>query len=251
MMRDNYIQEVLRDQPAGFWPLQELPGMPGAFARDYRPTNAPNRGLYNGAYELGQVGPAQGTCAWLGNGSSTSIACGSSLSLQPPCVTLECWVQLNSLAGIQMAMINRVGNWEVNGIYIFLYNGLWQFWGTTDQQNWTMLPGPPATTAWTHLAATADGSALRGYVNGQCVAATPFGTPLWDPAGSLTLGADVDGSSALSGRMAFVAVYASALPPGRIAGHYRAMIRRCAGRRLGFSQLNSALVDYYRRKRAA
>jgi len=253
MNQQQYIQEVLRDQPAGFWPLNELPGTPGAFARDYRPTNAPNPGIYNGAYILGQPGPTRRTSAWLGDGSTTSITCGQSSSLQPASVTFECWITLASTAGVQIAMINRTGNAEASGVTLFCYNGFWQFWATDDQQNWTTLSCPAISNAWSHLAITADGSTLRGYLNGQCVAATSLGTPAWDPSGSLVIGSDADGSSAVAGSMAFAAVYASALSPSRIAAHYTTMLGRSS--QLHYAAplmgLHPGIFDYYRRKRAA
>ena len=97
--------------------------------------------------------------------------------------TVECWAKPDDPAaeGLQTIVERDVMNGEANpgdekyirrNFLIGIRNGRWytkfDSSGTDSSQPVEITDGPQATTNWTHLAATYDGTSLRLYVDGIC-----------------------------------------------------------------------------------
>ena len=103
--------------------------------------------------------------------------------------TVECWAKADETtyakAGLQTlverAIMTGPGNvgdesWLRKNFVLGIRDGRWytrfDSTGTDKNQPVEIAGGPAATTNWTHVAATYDGTALRLYVNGVCTSAT-------------------------------------------------------------------------------
>jgi hydrogenase maturation factor HypE len=75
---------------------------------------------------------------------------------------------------------------------------------------------PLPVQAWTHLAATYDGSALRLYVNGVAVNSTPLSGAMVTSAGPLRIGGNTIWGDYFAGVIDEVRVYYRALTPAEI-----------------------------------
>lgn len=248
---DRYTQEVLRDNPAGFWPLSEPAGMSSPFARDYRPTTSPNPGTYGsysfGSYNLGQPGPFQGlqSCLFIGSGTNVwgaYVTYPSTASLSPTSsITIECW--LKGYSGTPYtdktygAIIRKEGSYVLAATSS---NGL--LFGTFVGSN--CVGGSLPTSRWSHVVATystASGQ-MRLYINGQLAVsqantnAIPSNTSIVEIGGAQAFGDEY-----LTAYLAAVAVYPSELSPARIAEHY-AVATGQQGRRRTYGIPNSVLL---------
>src|SRR5439155_6502492 len=70
--------------------------------------------------------------------------------------------------------------------------------------------------AWSHLAATYDGAALRLYVNGSEVGSTPLTGDVTNAPGKLTIGGNDVWGEFFTGLIDEVRVYNNALSPAQI-----------------------------------
>ncbi|MDN3667603.1 hypothetical protein QWY92_19555 [Algibacter miyuki] len=89
--------------------------------------------------------------------------------------TVEFWARVDSGTGAYRAPLSNRADGPLRG-YNFYANSsnLWEFTVGSGGSVWEYFPGPAVVIgAWTHLAATYDGSIYRFYVNGVLV-----GTPL-------------------------------------------------------------------------
>lgn len=84
------------------------------------------------------------------------------------------------------------------------------------------ISGPTATTEWTHLAVTFDGSTVTLYVDGASAGADASVTPTGIVADSLAIGGRGDGPTALSfdGLIDEVRIYDYALSPDEVSALY-------------------------------
>ena len=143
-------------------------------------------------------------------------------SLQPPQVTLEAWVYPAVLSATFQTVISCGSpNVPAGAWWLGLLNGLPQFGSSSS----ALLAGTAAIplNAWTHLAATFDGTTQVMFVNGSQVASQAAPGPLvyGSPPLPVTMGAawQANGPASLfTGRIDEVSLYQRALVPAEIAG---------------------------------
>jgi fibronectin type 3 domain-containing protein len=77
-------------------------------------------------------------------------------------------------------------------------------------------PAPVATGAWTHLAATYDGAALRLYVNGTQVSSRSLSGAITISSGALRIGGNAIWGEYFAGRIDEVRIYRRTLAPAEV-----------------------------------
>jgi hypothetical protein len=147
------------------------------------------------------------------NGTNARVTVGDSASLDlTTAMTLEAWVYPTATSGWRDVIYKGP-------------NDIYYLEGRSPG-------GPPATggtfasplygtaalpvNAWSHLAATYDGTTLRLYVNGVQVASRPQTGPIATSAGALTIGGDVLYGQHFAGRIDEVRIYDTALSASEI-----------------------------------
>jgi hypothetical protein len=240
----HYSNEVMADNPIGYWRFSEAAGTAAADS-----SGNGNNGTYSGGVTLGQPGlpPAvPGDTAALFDGSSGRVVVPNSASLNPASITMEAKVRWDGPTGeIQQRILEKES-----------FAGTTQY-GLSIMPNAHVhvelrmrVPGSPnviladstnpiARGAETHIAATYNGLEIRIYLNGildttKSVNTTPVAidtkwphTPPDDPEVALVLG---DRQSVIppdtrhrtfNGLIDEIALYDHALPGDRILAHYR------------------------------
>ena len=211
----SYVAEVLADNPAAYWRLDEASGTTAVSS-----ISAPaQNGTYTGGFVLGQTGaldtdldPAVGFSV---NGAfQTSGTTGTALFSGVPSITVELWIKPNSnqsdihyleygLSGFSLESTSLNPTFYVNNV------GL----GSV----------PLSLGAYTHVALQIDGSNARIFTNGSLSSTTPFGSsinPDGTAGGALFLASRFASGRFVNADIDELAVYHSALSPSRIQAHY-------------------------------
>ena len=160
------------------------------------------------------------------NGTSSLVTVPDSNSLDLTTgMTLEAWVKPDV-----------VGNWETLLFKEQSAGDAYALYGSTDTgapevqvftggaSHATRAPTPLPINAWTHLAATYDGSNLRLYVNGAQVASTAVTGPIATSSGVLHMGSNSVWNERYTGGMDEVRVYNRALSASEIQADMRRSI---------------------------
>jgi hypothetical protein len=226
-VRANFINEVLGDNPAGFWVLNDAPG-PTTTAVDS--SFASFNGTYGtGVTPQGTAGPSwvpgAGLVADFTNGT---ISFPGALNLGANGYTIEAWIN-PTLASLQNP--SRIAASSANGLDGYAFGttagGELVFTSYTVQDylttTVTLLPNQ-----WYYVGVVLDTSDnAHFYVNGalvQTVAGTVGGTDT--PTGNFTLGNNTPGVLAhdepFTGGVAGVSVYNTALTPSQIQAQFNA-----------------------------
>lgn len=218
-----YRQNVLADQPSGYWRLDETSGTTAA---DISAGNRP--GVYNGV-TLGQPGAlaTDGDLAAGFNGSSSYVTMPTQSIANA--ITVEAWV--NSASYTQSGFIvakNPVNaNWE-----LFLFNGLvyWRSGGNgcvTGTNPYTDLTTPaPSPSMWHHIVAVQNGTSAQIFIDGALAASSGSMAPINNGSGTIEIGryataGTCTGSYYFNGPIDEVAIYPAALAAARIRAHYQ------------------------------
>ena len=174
-----------------------------------------NHGTINGATwtTSGKFGNA---LVFNGTGAQVTVANSTSLQLTTG-MTLEAWVYPTTTpTGWRSVVAKNVDNfyleassWPDNRPAV---GGTWAS-GNQNTIGGAALP----VNAWTHLAATFDGSMVRLYVNGAQVASQTQTTQLVPTSGSLQIGGDSFPDQFFAGRIDEVRIYNRALTTAEIA----------------------------------
>lgn len=174
-----YHNNFIDSNVVAAWNLEEQGGS-SAYIRDVS-SNALNLTPTGTTFTRGKIGQGR-----LLNGSTDQLSIADNALLDPTAITVEAWIKPASL---------HVGNFinkgdnsgyrlrtNTNGTFTFFDRG-----GTNNIS--TSTASPYVANQWYHVAATANSSGLRIYVNGQLAAsnATAYGSP--NTASAFSIGA--------------------------------------------------------------
>lgn len=206
-----YCREVMRDTPRAFYPCQDLSGNPVDVSG-----NGLNMTTIVGTPDYRQVGPLGDDFSILTAGGE-SVARSSQVSTVQNDFTMEMWLYLEIVgAGDQLVLHN--GNVATNGWGIRMDTG----------DRFTYLAGGVAEGTvrgiglftWTHLVVqrvSTDSNRWKYYQNGQATLTNAGTTNPNAPSGTLQFG-----HSNLQMRVAYIAIYETALSAARILAHFNA-----------------------------
>jgi hypothetical protein len=219
-----YANAVLADNPASFWRLNETSG---TTASDL------GSGAHNGTFQngvaLNRPGPLRDAASSAQfDGSDDEVSVGNVYNYNGTAAfSVEFWVKrTNPIPSwdriVDKGTLSPARNgWDVMldpgppGGYVVLErwnNNSWSGVGTST---------PIPLGVWTHVVVTYDGSDACIYVNGaQDVCGSGGAIP--STTQGLALGSIDGGGGPLTGGLADVAIYSSALSPTQVAAHYNA-----------------------------
>lgn len=216
----SYSDTVLQDAPAAYWRLGEAPG--ASTASDH--SGQGRAGTYLNGVALGQAGALAGDsdASALFDGVNDLVNVPDNPALRPALLSLEAWLNpaANLPAYASPLMKTSSVQWG-DGYGFYVLNNQITFF--VNHWNATKVQAALPSGAWTHVAATFDGTALRLYLNGQLAATTTLGAPtsIHHTLAPLVIGQGAGGYT-WSGRVDEPAVYGSVLSPERIDAHYQA-----------------------------
>lgn len=206
--------------PLAYWPLNDASGITAddVWGR--------HDATYNGGYSLTQPGPLPGTAGVTFDGGSGSHALAPySVDLNPTIFTVEGWVN-PAIESVNCPLsCGDFGNPRAGWLFYQAATN-WNFrtYHGTDQSIAANIAGTtsPAIGAWTHLAATWDGTTARLYVNGVLEGSqVPTTTPKYLPgsSGGFAVGARADNAFSWNGSASEVVLYSRVLTASEIQSH--------------------------------
>jgi hypothetical protein len=140
-------------------------------------------------------------------------------------MTLEAWVNPSSLSGKWRTVLFKEQSGHMTySLYANTDAGRPTAQAYVGGQKDAVGTAALATNAWTHLASTYDGSALRLYVNGTLVKTTALSGAMAVSTGQLKLGGNGVWSEWFAGLMDDVRIYNRALTASEIAGDMTAPV---------------------------
>ena len=187
-------------------------------------TSNGNHGAVTGsvAYTTGRVGSA-----FSFNGTSGNyVRIPNSANLQSSLLTVEYWIYFNSAQNsinVTKRSASGAGDaWQV-GIAYAGGNFILQFVGSTSGGlfDWYSPALSSPVGAWTHVAATYDGTTVRGYVNGVLQLTQAVTLNLSTRNADIYVGATANGTSALDGKVDELAIYNRALSATEVQAIYQ------------------------------
>lgn len=216
-----YSDEILADEPVGYWRLAE----PDSSRIAVNEGSAAAPGTYSGSdIDPGIVGPLAGgqtAVEFFGVFAVSAISMGTVADLTPPASgeTFEFWMRPDTYS-FPMCVLNRGG---IGQVYVSLASTdgrLSYSHATSVGQRTVSTPVVlGATGTWQHVAIVRDGATVLFYVNGTLVhTGTLTGAPQ-PVAGAFTIGQQ-SGVDIFDGGLAQIALYHRPLTPERIKAHY-------------------------------
>lgn len=204
----SYHDEVISDNPVGFWKLDETSGV----------TATDEQGVRNGAIEgagtvLGVAGLADdGGTAFEFDGAG-GVDLGFSTNYTD--VSFEAWFRVGALVGTQSIVsgdVKAILRVDTDTLTFYRRSGT----------VWTTVSHLISVATTYHVVATHDGTTMVLYVNGEQVGSVAFtGAPDTNTV-PWNIGRHDNGTEALSGVIDNVAIYDTALSAARVAAHYAA-----------------------------
>jgi hypothetical protein len=223
----NYVNDVLADNPAAYWRLDENRGTT-VFDR----TNHLNTGAFVHQPTLGATGALTGdsdtAVTFNGTNQYAQVPYQSALNPAPP-YSIEAWAKVTGGAGKFRTVVMSRDIGPMRG-YMLLAGSddRWQAWVGAGGTAWKKVIGPSLTlNAWTHLVVTvapvSGGYQVTLYVNGAQAAQSTFTTVRANTVRPLRLGAGATEGNPIQyfpGTLDEVGVYNTALSPDRVSAHY-------------------------------
>ena len=188
-------------------------------------TSYGNNGVVNGTvpYVAGKVGNA---FSFTGNGAN-SVRIPNSASLQSSLLTVEYWIYFNNAQNsinVTKRSSSGAGDAWQTGIAYSGGNFILQFVGSTAGGlfDWYSAPLASPVGTWTHVAATYDGTTVKGYVNGSQVLTQAVALNLSTRNADIYFGAYANGTSPLDGKVDELSIYNRALSATEVQAIYQA-----------------------------
>lgn len=215
-----YAALVNVDGPLAYWPLND---QTGTTADDVWGIND---ATYFNAFYLNQTGPLPGTLGVGFDGSAGTYALAPySAALNPTIFSVEAWVNSAVESANCPLSCGDFGNPRA-GWLIYQAAAGWNFrtYHGTDQSTAVNITGTsvPAIGAWTHLAATWDGTTARFYVNGVLEGSqVPTTNPKYLPgsSGGFCIGSRADNAFRWNGTASEVVLYNHVLTDAEVQSH--------------------------------
>lgn len=223
-----YSQEVLADNPAIYWQLND------ASSPLLDSSGNSNNGTGNGAIQYGVVGQINNAIRLNGPGIDVQSPFNSPLdvgqnpygTLSTETLSIECWVKTTSSTSMLVSYFDNSGNWSPE-LYITT-NALKLYYFPPHNNNLTS-PAIVNDGNWHHIVATYNnliGSKI--YVDGVLTASGPIssgsGGKIARFPGYWWVGRGVNVSSGTDLVVQHVAIYTTELSAARILAHYNAGI---------------------------
>jgi fibronectin type 3 domain-containing protein len=133
-----------------------------------------------------------------------------------PGMTLEAWVKPTTVSGWRTALLKERPGQLSYALYAAADNGRPQTEISAGASREARGTAALTAGAWSHLAATYDGTTLRLYVNGAQVSSTAATGTLFNSTGALRIGGNKIWGEYFSGLIDEVRVYERALTPAEI-----------------------------------
>jgi hypothetical protein len=216
----SYRDDVLSDNPAGYWRLGESSGTVAASE-----VGATTNGTYANGVTLNQPGALTGdsnrAAGFDGVNDIVTVPHSSALNATSG-VTIQAWVK-RSKTGAWQNILGKPGN----GANAAQNYALWL--NTTNQPvalfgNGTTSVAtyaPAIDTNWHHIVATYNNATARVYIDGVLRASTDSNLQLKANTQPLLIGRTTDNLRIFGGILDEVAVYPTALSATRIQAHYQ------------------------------
>jgi hypothetical protein len=229
-LRAAYVDEVLADNPVGYWRLNEVaPVLLPDPAQNLGTLGALAEGVYLGKPRTAQPGALAGradTAVTFAGGQMVEVPYSFELNPYPP-FTVEFWVRPDTVQtgdGLvsPLASLRRVTPAAEGWIFYQSAAG-WNYRQGDSENNYTVNITAAAvieTNSWYHLAAVYDGQTVVLYVNGQQAATASDARYSPNPQVALGIGARGDRAFAFNGSVDEVAIYSKALGAAQIAQRY-------------------------------
>ncbi len=224
---DAYTPEVMQDGPSSYYPLNELSG---TNAYDY--SGYDHNGAQNGGITLGASGPQPpvfkgfnaGKTAYLLDGSSGYIACGTNASLSGSTdFSVEAWIKTTSTTGGEIVCQRDPNGYQGEYVCDMSSSGSLEFFiFNSSEYQFDITSSKTVNDGnWHYLAFVRAGTTGTIYVDGASVATGSGAVQSLSPTIQTYIGADIRGSTSyFGGSMANVAIYNHALSANRVIDHY-------------------------------
>ena len=226
--RAAYQDQIVADQPVGYWRLGDAAG--SATAVNSGSLGSTGNGTIIKNVTFGLPGALKGDANTAANldGAQAKIDVPFTTALNTPAFTIEAWAKVaGDSTGYRSPLASRDDSPQKGFIFYATPGNIWQFWtGTGVQVGWNTLSGPAVESdAWAHLVGVYDGTNKLFYVNGVLVGAnrsafTPNGARVLRIGGSATESAV--GDFFFNGDLDEVAVYTKVLGADRVVAHFTA-----------------------------
>jgi hypothetical protein len=236
-----YKDEVLSDNPAGYWRL----GEPAGTATAFDAVGNSDPGAYRGNPTLAQPGGLDGdtSTSVAFDGLDDDVRIPDAAALRPAQLTVEAWLRPASGNTRSGALFKSSdASWSDGwGMYYYSNNSTINFF--VNNSTTGAVSVPVTFNAWVHIVATYDGATIKLYKNGLLAASLAYSTPINSSTQPLRIGsAQGNGGATFNwiGGIDEVAVYPSALSQARVQAHY------LRGRSYRNTILDSSPISYWR-----